>query len=166
MKKLVYIAIGSNHDPARNLRAAVTLLQDQVRVLTVSPVYETEAAGATAGGASYLNAVMIVETELGPPELETQVLKPIEMLLGRSKDNPALVAVDLDVLLAAQPGTPREEWICGSDDLDHPHILVPLADVGPELRHPVTGEAIQVVAARLRRRPGVRPRPDVSLTGG
>jgi 2-amino-4-hydroxy-6-hydroxymethyldihydropteridine diphosphokinase len=166
MKTLVYVGVGSNHDPARNLRAAVVLLQDQVRVLTVSPVYETEATGGATGGASYLNAVVIVDTEMTPPELEARVLKPIEKLLGRSKEDPAVVAIDLDVLVAVQPGSSREEWMCSPNDLDIPHIVVPLADVGPELRHPITGEAIQTVAARLRGRQGVSPRPDMILTGG
>lgn len=158
--RLVYLEIGSNRDAVRKLRSAVRLLRDKTGLLALSPVYRTEAFG-DAGGGDYLNAVAVIETGLDLPRLKSGVLEPIEKLLGRVRDDPARVAIDLDPLLVVSRETGREEWVCDLRHLDRPYVLVPLADVAAGTRHPLTGEPIVRVAARVRKERRMRPVPDV-----
>ena len=163
MKRRVYIGIGSNHDAARNLRAAMRLLRARTDFVAASPVYETAAIGKTAGGALYLNAVVIIETERTPESLRAGVLENIERQLLRSRADTGKVTVDLDVLRWENAAGGDAIWACLPEDLDHPHVAVPLADVAPALLHPAALKPMQEVAARFRRMPGIRLCTDVHL---
>jgi 2-amino-4-hydroxy-6-hydroxymethyldihydropteridine diphosphokinase len=77
-----YISLGSNIDPERNLPEAVRRMASRCRLLAVSPVYETQPVGRT-DQANFLNAAVLVETDLAPDELRDEVLGPIEQELGR-----------------------------------------------------------------------------------
>ena len=77
-----YIALGSNIEPERNLPAAVRLLAARCKLLALSPVYQTQPVGKT-DQPDFLNAAALIETELGPAALKTQVLQKIERTLGR-----------------------------------------------------------------------------------
>jgi len=164
-KKTVYIGIGSNHNAGQNLPAAVRLLQQVVRIEACSRVYETEAVGETSGEAAYLNAVVAVETALQPSALEAQVLKPIEKQLRRSHSDRSKVAIDLDILIQLDKARGETKWLRPPQALEPAHIVMPLADVAPELRHPITGEEMRAAALRLGARGGIVLRPEVALCG-
>lgn len=155
----VVIGLGSNlGDRAGSIRAAIDSLRAEpgVRVVAISPLYESEPAGGPLQG-DYLNAAVLIETELAGSEILKRTLA-IERSLGRVR--PAPVAwgprpIDLDVL-----------WIDGEviaePDLDVPHprlaerpfALRPLLDVAPDARDPRSGErfaAMPAAAAPLRR---------------
>ncbi|MDI6697234.1 MAG: 2-amino-4-hydroxy-6-hydroxymethyldihydropteridine diphosphokinase [Anaerolineales bacterium] len=153
MSALVYLALGSNlGDRLANLQAAQKALPPTVRVLAASPVYETPPWGY-ADQPAFLNQVIQVETDLEPFDL-LKMLKSLETQLGRTpgpRYGPRLI--DLDILF-------YDDLVFDAPGLTLPHprieerafVLTPLADLAPDLRHPVSGLTIQGMLQRVDRR--------------
>ena len=160
----VFIAMGSNIEAERNLRQAVHLLAGRCRLLAVSPVYETLPVGTT-DQPNFLNAAALIETDLSPAALKSQVLQPIERHLGRrrSADKNAPRTIDLDISLYGQRVTEvGDRHIPDPEILCYPHLARPLADLSPDFVHPVTGETLGEIALRLGDS-GLTLRPDIAL---
>lgn len=138
--KTIYLSLGSNlGDRHANLRAAIQrLAAPGLRVLHVSPVYETEPVDYT-DQRWFLNLVLEAETSLFPLQLLARVQK-VERALGRVRTVPkGPRIIDIDILLygaAVMHG--------GKLEIPHPRmaerrfVLAPLHDLAPTLRHPVT----------------------------
>jgi 2-amino-4-hydroxy-6-hydroxymethyldihydropteridine diphosphokinase len=134
----IYLALGSNlGDRIANLRAAISALPPAVHVSKESPVYETLPWGFTDQPA-FLNMVLKGETALEPVEL-LQRLKNLETRLGRQPSvrwGPRLI--DVDLLFYADLVLDIHGLV-----IPHPHlherafVLVPLADLAPDLVHPI-----------------------------
>jgi 2-amino-4-hydroxy-6-hydroxymethyldihydropteridine diphosphokinase len=139
----VYLGLGSNlGDREANLARALARLRSVMSIEAVSWVYETEPVGYREQP-DFLNLVVVGQTELTPEAL-LEATQGIERELGRERPfRNAPRTIDIDLLL--YDGLVRE-----SPELTLPHprmlerqfVLRPLADVDPELRHPVTGERI------------------------
>jgi 2-amino-4-hydroxy-6-hydroxymethyldihydropteridine diphosphokinase len=138
--KTVYLSLGSNiGDRERNLRDALDRLgAADLHVLRVSPIYETEPVDL-AGQRWFLNLVVEAETDLFPLQLLTCTQR-IERALGRVRTVPkGPRTIDIDILLYANA-------VVRSATLEIPHprmaerrfVLIPLAGLVPNLRHPVT----------------------------
>jgi len=146
-----FITLGSNLSPELNLRAAVQLLAGQCAVLDVSPIYETEPVG-TQPQPRYLNAAVRLATPLTAEQLKAEVLTPIENALHRqrSADKFAPRTIDLDIALfdtaVLQLGS---RAIPDPDILRYAHVAVPLADLAPDYRHPLTGQTLRQIATAL-----------------
>jgi 2-amino-4-hydroxy-6-hydroxymethyldihydropteridine diphosphokinase len=147
--KTVYLSLGSNvGDRAGNLRAAIEALPGAgVKVLRVSPVYQTEPVEYTAQ-AWFLNLVVEAETELFPLQLLARTAR-IERTLGRVRTVPkGPRTIDIDILLYGKS-------VVQSAELEIPHprmaerrfVLAPLADLAPDLRHPVLQKTIRELLA-------------------
>jgi 2-amino-4-hydroxy-6-hydroxymethyldihydropteridine diphosphokinase len=144
MEHTVYIALGTNlGDRLANLHAALRSLPTAVTVIDESPVYETPPWGYEDQPA-FLNMVVKTETELEPEALLTY-LKQIEAELGREKSvrwGPRLI--DLDILF-------YDDLVIDTPPLVIPHprlherafVLVPLANIAPNLNHPVLHKKIR-----------------------
>jgi 2-amino-4-hydroxy-6-hydroxymethyldihydropteridine diphosphokinase len=143
--KTVYLALGSNiGDRESNLRAAIeNMASAGIRVVRESPIYETEPVGYTAQR-WFLNMVVEAETALFPMQLLIRTGK-IERALGRVRTIPnGPRTIDIDILLygTAVVRTPRLE-------IPHPgmherrFVLAPLADLAPDLRHPVSRKTVR-----------------------
>ena len=143
--KTVYLALGSNiGDRESNLRAAIeNMASAGILVVRESPIYETEPVGYTAQR-WFLNMVVEAETALFPLQLLTRTGK-IERALGRVRTIPnGPRTIDIDILLygTAVVRTPRLE-------IPHPgmherrFVLAPLADLAPDLRHPVSRKTVR-----------------------
>ncbi len=79
-----YLGLGSNvGDRLANLRAARDALVDHLEVLGASSVYETAPQGEVLDQPDFLNAVLAIETDLGPLEL-LEACKKVERKLGRA----------------------------------------------------------------------------------
>ena len=132
----VFVGIGSNADPAAALRAAVAALEQRCSAVVCSSVYRSPAIGLRA--ADYLNMVVALHTA-EPASALPEALHAIETRAGRRRSDPAVVELDLDLLLYgsrvdAELRLPRP----GLFTL--PFVLGPLAELAPQLVHPVTGE--------------------------
>ncbi len=152
MSHHVYLALGANlGDRLANLAAAKAALPPAVSILAASPIYETPPWGVLDQPA-YLNQVLEGETDLTPLEL-LEELKRLETELGRKpgiRYGPRLI--DLDILFFDDLvlDTPRLT-------IPHPHlaerafVLVPLADLAPDLLHPKLGKTIREFLAAADR---------------
>lgn len=137
-KQTVFVALGSNlGDRLENLGEARRQLQQIMDLQKVSSVYETDPWGYTEQPVFY-NQVVQGSTALSAQEL-LKALKKIERDMGREptfKNGPRLI--DLDLLFYAD-----FVWQSGDLILPHPHlherafVLVPLAEIAPDLEHPV-----------------------------
>lgn len=149
-----YLGLGSNITPAKNLPRALELLHKYVVVETISTAWESPSVGEP--GPDFLNAVVRINSALQPNDLKDRVIHPIEAQLGRvrTEDKNAPRPIDIDILVVDQQTYTDEVWI-------YPHLALPLAELIPDLTHPVTGETIASVADRLVRSTPIRPRPDI-----
>lgn len=160
----VLVALGSNISPERNLREAVRRLSLSCRLVAVSSVYETRPVGNTEQP-DFLNAAVLIETDLSAADLKAQVLRVIEDELGRvrTKDKNAPRTIDLDIAFYAAEGPAAgSQPFYDPNTLEYAHIAMPLADVAPRMRHPATGQTLQEIARGLPDR-GLVPRPDIVL---
>lgn len=140
-----YIGLGSNlGDRHGNIEAALCCLDEaeETRILRVSKLMETDPVGRPPQD-KFVNGVAEIETEFSPEELLEELLA-IESKLGRvrkAKWGPRVI--DLDLLF-------YEHRVIDSPDLKLPHplivarafVLAPLAELAPELVHPVTGKTV------------------------
>lgn len=137
----VYISLGSNIDREANTRAGVRALQAVYGDLILSSVYESEAVGFE--GSSFYNMVIALKTH-EPVHQMAQRLHRIEEDYGRERSGPKFSSrtLDLDLLLyddlvLDESGLqiPRDEI------LQRAFVLWPLAEVAPDLKHPVNGKS-------------------------
>lgn len=127
----------------------------------VSRVYESAPVGAP-GSPRFLNAAVRVVTAVPPARLKFDYLRPLEARLGRVRgsNKSAPRSIDLDIaLFGALVLEDRRNGLVIPDPeiLTRAHVALPLADVAPETAHPVTGERLAAIAARLGDDPEVRP---------
>lgn len=151
-----YIALGSNlGDKEKNLRRALLLLTQQgVEVVRVSSFLSTEPYGVT-DQPQFLNAVACVRTSLAPLAL-LDVLLATELAMGRVRlRHWGERNIDLDLLL-------YEDVVLDTPRLRLPHpdmqnrdfVLLPLAEIAPELKHPTLQKTIYELKENLMNREG------------
>jgi 2-amino-4-hydroxy-6-hydroxymethyldihydropteridine diphosphokinase len=155
----IYLSLGSNiGDRARNIAQAISALAPRgVRVTRESSLYETEPVEFREQD-WFLNSVVEADTELGPHEL-LHALLAIERALGRERRVPkGPRAIDLDVLLYG-----NQEIHTPEIDIPHPKIaerrfvLVPFAEIAPEVTHPVLHKTIAELLVETSDSSEVRP---------
>jgi 2-amino-4-hydroxy-6-hydroxymethyldihydropteridine diphosphokinase len=151
---MILIALGANLpsnglEPVETLqRALARLVELGVGVARVSSFYETP-AWPDAADPPFVNAVAAVNTALQPVEL-LALLHGVETDYGRMRSAPNAPRT-LDIDLIDYDGRVME----GDLVLPHPRaasrafVLVPLADVAPDWRHPVTGQGVGALLAAL-----------------
>ncbi len=145
-----YLALGSNlGDRQSNLREAVQRLREVSTELRVSSVYETAPVGFSTQPA-FLNAVCLVWTRLSPFELLEALRRTEAALSGRKAFANAPRMLDLDILIYGR-------LVIDTPLLTIPHprmaqrefVLAPLAELAPDLVHPVLKEPVRSLLARL-----------------
>ena len=153
MAATAYLGVGSNQgDRHAHCAEAIALIaaSGHTRILDQSSWYLTEPWGYHDQD-EFINLVLKVETGLAPPEL-LRFLKEIEEKLGRHKTVPfGPRTIDLDILLYG-------DRVIQSPELTIPHgrlgergfVLVPLAEIAPQLVHPVHNKTISRLVAELR----------------
>lgn len=161
------MSLGSNIEPEEHLPRACCLLAMQIEVLAVSRVFETAPVGIR-GRTQFLNAAIEVCCDATARELKYEILRPVERQLGRRRtaDRNAPRTIDVDISLIGQRVIEdRSAGILIPDPeiLTRAHVSVPLADVAPERLHPITGELLREIAARLADQ-GIQERADLALS--
>lgn len=153
-----FLSVGSNIDPAANVRRALELLSSHAYITGISTVYLTPAEDR-AEQPSYYNCVIEVETKMPPVEFKYSILRAIEKALGRERTEDKFAArpIDLDLIL-------YDDMVMEDEALTLPDpqillrafIAVPLHEVSPGLRLPGSGVSIAEIAASLSDR-GMEP---------
>ncbi len=132
-----WLGLGSNVNAEDNIRAGITELKHQFQNVSLSPVYTSAAVGFE--GDDFINLVARVETDLQPVELR-QYLRDLEDRYGRKRDVPKFSnrVLDIDILLYDDlvVFSPLLE-IPRAEILKFSHVLKPLADLDPDLLHPI-----------------------------
>jgi 2-amino-4-hydroxy-6-hydroxymethyldihydropteridine diphosphokinase len=138
----VYLSLGSNLEPTRYLRAAIDELRARFGALSVSPAYRSKSVGFD--GADFVNLAVGLDTELSPEALNDW-LHALEDRHGRRRDVPRYADRTLDVDIVLYDDLVRQ----GEGHLDiprkelrHAFVLKPIADIAPELKHPLTGQTM------------------------
>jgi len=169
------VALGSNatereHSNVQLLKQAVAEIKAEGLVtLRLSRLFSTPAFPAGAGP-DFVNAALVVESPL-PPEGVLAILHRVEARMGRvRRERWGQRVIDLDLLASGDRVLPDEaalrDWMAlplteqmrrAPDRLILPHprmhergfVLVPLADVAPDWRHPLTGQSVREMLAAL-----------------
>jgi 2-amino-4-hydroxy-6-hydroxymethyldihydropteridine diphosphokinase len=148
------LSLGSNMDPAVNIRMALRHLQRHYGRLLVSPVYESEAVGFS--GDNFLNLVVAMQVDCSLPQL-AGALKALEQQQGRDRSGGSFAARTLDVdiltfdnLQGEHAGMllPREEIT------RYAFVLRPLADLLPTDVHPTLGQTYRALWSAMQSRLG------------
>ncbi|MDH3639042.1 MAG: 2-amino-4-hydroxy-6-hydroxymethyldihydropteridine diphosphokinase [Gammaproteobacteria bacterium] len=143
----VFVSIGSNIDPADNVRSAVAALRHRFGHLELSSVYESEPVGFD--GARFYNLVAAFETNLSLVDINRR-LRQIEDAHGRVRGGDKFDSrtLDLDVLLFGSlvdhvRGIPRHEID------EYAFVLKPLAEIAGDVNHPKTGHSFKTMWERF-----------------
>ena len=137
----IFLGLGSNEAPERNLRLAIRELAARYGELALSPVYRSAAVGFE--GADFLNLVVRMESDVTPLEIAAEVER-IHNMAGplRGSDKWESRPIDIDLLLYNDLVDDALR-IPRGDVLRFSFVLRPLSDIAPEHVHPVTGKTFR-----------------------
>ena len=147
----VYFSLGSNlGNRQENLDKALDLMSQRLRVDKVSSVYETDPVD-NPDQPKFLNLACRAVTGLQPAGLLLTV-KGIESRLGRMPNTTKLPRpIDIDILFYDNQAIDTPELVIPHPRLtERAFVLVPLAEIAPELVHQANGKTIAALLAELK----------------
>jgi 2-amino-4-hydroxy-6-hydroxymethyldihydropteridine diphosphokinase len=151
-----YLGLGSNlGQREENLGRVLSLLCEEVTLEAVSSVYETEPVGYREQPL-FLNLVCRISTSLTPQEL-LRLAKDIEARMGRV---PSFVnaprPIDIDILFYGDSTVQTDNLIIPHPRLrDRAFVLIPLAEIAPDLIHPVLDKTVAQLLGQVQGQEGV-----------
>jgi 2-amino-4-hydroxy-6-hydroxymethyldihydropteridine diphosphokinase len=152
---IAYVSIGANIDAESSLRKAVAMLREKCEVLALSSVYQSPAYG-WEDQPDFLDITAKVSTALTPLDFKTQVIDGIERACGRDRasqlDKYGPLPMDIDILLWGESAFEFGEkpWkVPNKGIVKFAAVAIPLAEIAPEVRHPVEGVTITEIAERF-----------------
>ena len=142
----VFVSVGSNVYPEKNVTRALRLLNDELGIRAISTFYRTPALNRPQDP-PFVNGVVEVGDALGPLDLK-KVLQNIERTVGRERtaDRYAPRTVDLDLLLYG-------DRVTHPDIRERPFVAIPLLELAPDLILPDSGKALRSIVDSLPRYP-------------
>jgi 2-amino-4-hydroxy-6-hydroxymethyldihydropteridine diphosphokinase len=154
MPHRVYIGIGSNLGDRRANAGEATLLVSQLpstRLVRASSLYESEPLGNAKTW--FVNSVIEIETDLAPEALLKR-LQAIEEAMGRKRVKGKRWGsriIDLDVLLFDQDVVDKRNLKIPHPELHKRRfVLLPLAELAPQVIHPQLGQSISTLLATVK----------------
>ncbi|UCE89068.1 MAG: 2-amino-4-hydroxy-6-hydroxymethyldihydropteridine diphosphokinase [Pseudomonadota bacterium] len=135
----IYVSVGSNVEPRQNIRRAVADLRAHYGELLLSSVYESRAVGFD--GDNFLNLVVGFDTDEDAHTV-VGVLRGIEARCGRERNAARFAprSLDLDLLLYDRQVLQENGLQLPRGEItEHAFVLCPLAEIAPNLAHPVEG---------------------------
>jgi GTP cyclohydrolase-4 len=150
-----YLSLGSNlGNRQANLDMALKLLSERMKMGKVSSMYDTEPMGNT-NQPRFLNLACEVSTRLTPEGL-LALTKGIERKMGRYSRSGEPRTIDIDIVLYG-------DQVIDTPDLVVPHpkmaersfVLMPLAEIAPDLVHPVLKKTVRELNQAIKEQQGV-----------
>ena len=138
----VYVGLGSNIDPEKNLHLGIAELRRRYGDVESSAVYRSTAVGFE--GDDFLNLVARFESDDEPAKI-CQDIEQIHHLSGRDRDGGKWESRSLDIDLLLYGDLVLDERpvrVPRQDILEYSFVLRPMAELAPELIHPVTGRTM------------------------
>jgi len=138
-----YLGLGSNlEDRRQHLDMAIDFLKERIKIEKLSPIYDTAPINLP-GQPRFLNMVVQISTRLSANTL-LFMAKGIEAKLGRVPlDTPR--PIDIDILFFGDEiiNTPPQLVVPHPRLLERAFVLVPLADIAPDLVHPGSKKTVK-----------------------
>lgn len=154
----VYLGLGANIEPQSSLQAGINELRATFGPLELSPVYLAPAVGME--GPDFLNMVVAFKCPMSHPQLMAWI-RTTETKHGRQRSaglgyQPTSHGLDMDLLLFGdlvdeQAKVPRP------DILTRAYVLQPLADLAPNLVHPISSKTMAELQLECKFNQIVRP---------
>lgn len=138
----VYLGLGSNIDPEKNLGLAVRELRARYGELDISTVYRSAAVGFD--GDDFLNLVVRLWSDDTALEI-CEEIERLHNLSGRVRGSEKWGSRPLDIDLLLYNDLIVDEppvRVPRSDILEYSFVLRPLAELAPDIVHPVTGKTM------------------------
>lgn len=151
----VYLDLGSNLEPEKNIPRAIELLREVGEIAAVSSVWETESVGYA--GPNFLNVCVLLLTPHDAERVKHEINRPIEAQMGRvrGKEKNAPRPIDIDIVLFDEMPHNVQTW-------EQAFVIVPLAELLPEFKT-VGGETLSELAKQLQGQVWMRKREDVAI---
>ena len=138
-----YILLGSNIHPDINNPKALELLEKRNLLVTISGIWQIKTIASE--GPDFLNVAVLIETLLTHKDLKRNVLHSIEKALRRTKGKNEYSprTIDLDIVVFDNEVIELDIWEYG-------FMVLPLAEILPDLRNPKTGDTLKQIAQRIQ----------------
>ncbi len=150
-----YLSLGSNlGNREDNLDMALKLLAQRMRLGKVSSIYDTEPLGNTKQP-RFLNLACEVFTRLVPEGL-LALAKGIEGKMGRRGKSGEPRTIDIDILLYGDEAVDTRDLVIPHPKMaERSFVLVPLAEIAPDIVHPVLKKTIKEMNQAIKEKQSV-----------
>ena len=164
----IFLGLGGNiGKKSRIFKKTLSLIEARLgKIDRISPVYVSPPWGFEARE-EFWNQVIVVNTRLTPREVLHETQK-IEAYFGRKRESGRYLSrrMDIDILF-------YDQLVLVSEELSIPHplverrkfVLIPLASVSPDFRHPVTGKSVTEMISECDDLAEIKPLDPPDLKG-
>ena len=151
----VYLSLGSNlGNRQENLDRALKLLSERMRIGKVSSIYDTEPVGGISQP-RFLNLACEAFTRLTPEGL-LALAKGIELKMGRYSRSGEPRVIDIDIILFGSQVVKTADLVIPHPQMaERSFVLIPLAEIAPDVVHPVLKKTIKELNKATKEKQGV-----------
>ena len=151
----VYLSLGSNlGNRQENLDRALKLISERMRLGKVSSIYDTEPVGPISQP-RFLNLACEVFTRLTPEGL-LALFKGIEQKMGRYSRSGEPRIIDIDIIFFGDKVVKTADLVIPHPQMhERSFVLVPLAEIAPDVIHPVLKKKIKELNKATKEKQGV-----------